>query len=384
MIYCDYAATTPMDARVAKVMNKYLTLDGVFANPSSTSHRLGQAARHAVEAAREQVASLINASPAEIIWTSGATESNNLALFGAARFHVRRGKHIVTVKTEHRAVLDVCKELERAGFDVTYLSVDQEGLLDIQQLKKALREDTILVSVMLVNNEIGVMQDIQSISQLTRARGIIFHVDGAQACGKMPVDVKAMGVDLFSMSAHKVYGPKGMGALYVSNNPKIRLQALQFGGGQERGLRSGTLATHQIAAMGEAFLIAKNELAGESERLRKFRDQLLAGFMVLGGVFLNGRASQSVPGIINVSFNHIDGSALMAALTDIAVSSGSACSSESLEPSFVMKALGVQDILANSAIRFSIGRFTTQDEIFQIIAQVQEQVKRLRELSPLS
>ena len=384
MIYCDYAATTPIDPHVAEVMNQYLTLDGVFGNPSSTSHSFGQKAKLAVEQARSEVADLINASPEEIIWTSGATESDNLALFGAARFHARRGKHIITLKTEHRAVLDACIELEREGFEVTYLDVEANGLLDIKKLEAAIRDDTILLSVMLVNNEIGVVQDVQMIGALAREHGIVFHVDGAQACGKMIVDVKAMNIDLFSMSAHKVYGPKGIGALFVSRDPKVRLQALQYGGGQERGLRSGTLPTHQIVAMGVAFSLAKTKLAKECVRLQEFRDRLLSGLMALGDVFLNGSQTQCVPGIVNVSFNFIDGEALMTALTDVAVSSGSACTTESLEPSYVLKAIGVNDLLASSAVRFSVGRFTTEEEIDRVVAHLAEQVRRLRELSPLS
>ncbi len=380
MIYCDYAATTPVDPRVADVLNRYLTKDGLFGNPSSVSHAFGRAARQAVEVARAQVAQLISASPEEILWTSGATESNNLALLGSARFYTRRGKHIVTVKTEHKSVLDVCSLLEREGFSVTYLDVDQDGLIDINTLQASLRDDTVLVSVMLVNNETGVIQDVEAIGKITRERGIFFHVDGAQAIGKIPVDVKAMHIDLLSMSAHKVYGPKGVGALYVSRSPKIRLQPLQVGGGQERGLRSGTLPTHQIAAQGEAFAIAERDMAKDHKHLQVLRDTLFKGLMSIGEVYANGSQIGCVPGILNVSFNFVDSEALLTALTDIAVSSGSACATESMEPSYVLKAMGAKEVLSRSAIRFSIGRFTTMDEIVYIIQHVSDAVKWLRAL----
>lgn len=377
-VYCDYAATTPMDPRVADVLNKALTLDGDFGNPASTSHIYGQRAKTLVETARAQVASEINASPEEIIWTSGATESNNLALFGVTRFYHRRGKHVITLKTEHPAVLDACKQLEREGVEVTYLDVQASGLVDLNVLENAMRDDTVMVSIMLVNNEIGVMQDVAAIGKMTRERGIVFHVDAAQAVGKVPVDVRAMNIDLLSMSAHKVYGPKGIGALFVSREPHIRLQAINFGGGQERGLRAGTLPTHQIAAMGEAFAIAEKEQGAESVWLRAYREKLLKGLFAIGDVSLNGCDEQCVPGIINVSFNGVDGEALMTALTDVAVSSGSACATQSMAPSPVLMALGVPDALARSAIRFSIGRFTTEEDIDCVVAHVQQVVRTLR------
>ncbi len=380
MIYCDYAATTPVDLRVAHVLNRYLTKEGIFGNPSSVSHAFGRAAKQAVEVARAQVAELIGASPEEIVWTSGATESNNLALLGSARFYTRRGKHIVTVKTEHKSVLDVCGLLEREGFSVTYLDVNQDGLIDINALQASLRDDTVLISVMLVNNETGVIQDVETIGKITRKQGIFFHVDGAQAVGKIPVNVKAMHIDLLSMSAHKVYGPKGVGALYMSRSPKIRLQPLQVGGGQERGLRSGTLPTHQIAAIGEAFAIAGREMAKDHARLQALRKILFEGLMAIGEVYPNGNQLQCVPGILSVSINFVDSEALLSVLTDIAVSSGSACATESMEPSYVLKAMGAKEVLSRSAIRFSMGRFTTADEIAYIIRHVSDGVKQLRAL----
>lgn len=383
-IYCDYAATTPMDPRVAEVLMQYLTQDGEFGNPASTTHDYGLRARAAVDKARARVAALINAEPAEIIWTSGATESNNLALFGAAQFYARRGKHIITLNTEHMAVLDTCDALMSEGFDVAVLEVGADGLVDINKVEKAMRDDTVLISVMMVNNETGVIQDVAKIGELARSRGIKFHVDAAQAAGKIPIDVRAMKIDLLSLSAHKVYGPKGMGALFVSQAPKVRLHARMYGGGQERGLRSGTLPTHQIAAMGAAFALAKDEMTAESTRLWSLRKRLLAGIDALGEVYHNGHPTQSVPGIMNVSFNFIDAEALMSALTEVAVSSSSACTTGSLETSHVLRAMGVNDVLARSSIRLSIGRFTTEEEIDCVIEHIIKQVTRLRALSPLS
>ena len=381
-IYLDYAATTPADPRVSALMCRYLGADGTFGNPASGSHAYGWAAAQAVETAREQVAALINAEPVEIIWTSGATESNNLALKGAAHYYQKKGRHIVTCKTEHRAVLDVCRQLSKQGFEITYLDPEPNGLLDLDKLAAALRADTVLVSLMHVNNEIGVVQDLAAIGALTRERGVLLHVDAAQSAGKESIDLQTLPVDLMSFSAHKIYGPKGIGALYVRRRPKVRLEAQIHGGGHERGLRSGTLATHQIVGMGEAFRIARAEMA-DNARIRALRDRLWAGICDLGEIYLNGDRERRVAGILNVSFNFIEGEALIMALKDIAVSSGSACTSANPEPSHVLRALGLSDELAHSAIRFSLGRFTTDDEISRVIHAVRNAVVRLRELSPL-
>ena len=382
-IYLDYAATTPMDPRVAEKMCHYLTIDQDFGNPASRSHQFGWKADEAVKKARQQVADLINADPKEIVWTSGATESDNLAIKGVAHFYQKKGKHIITCKTEHKAVLDTCRQLEREGFEVTYLDPEANGLVDLSKLEAAMRDDTILVSLMHVNNEIGVIQDITAIGELTRSKGIIFHVDAAQSAGKVPIDTKTMKVDLMSFSAHKIYGPKGMGALYVRRKPRIRLEAQMHGGGHERGMRSGTLAVHQIVGMGEAFHIAKEEMASENERIRMLRDKLWNGLNDMEEIYLNGDEENRVTGNLNVSFNFVEGESLIMALKDIAVSSGSACTSASLEPSYVLRALGRNDELAHSSIRFSIGRFTTEEDIDYTIKLVREKVEKLRDLSVL-
>src|SRR5512135_2695570 len=380
-IYLDYSATTPVDPRVAKEMIPYLTEK--FGNPASRSHSFGWQAEEAVERAREQVAALVNADPKEIVWTSGATESNNLALKGAAHFYADKGKHIVTVQTEHKAVLDTVRELERQGFSATYLDPEPDGLLDLEKFKAALRPDTIVVSVMLVNNEIGVIQDIAAIGEICRERGIIFHVDAAQATGKVGIDLQQLKVDLMSFSAHKTYGPKGIGALYVRRKPRVRLEAQMHGGGHERGMRSGTLATHQIVGMGEAFRIAREEMAVENERIRMLRDRLYNGLKDIEEVHLNGDMDRRVPHNLNVSFNFVEGESLIMAIKDLAVSSGSACTSASLEPSYVLRALGRSDELAHSSIRFTVGRFTTVEEVDYAVKLLQEKIAKLRELSPL-
>ncbi len=382
-IYLDYSATTPADPRVVNKMTAYLSLEGQFGNPASRSHAFGWNAEAAVEEARTHVAALVNADPKEIIWTSGATESNNLALKGAAHFYQKRGRHIVTCKTEHKAVLDTCRQLEREGFDVTYLDPKPSGLIEADKLASALREDTILVSIMHVNNEIGVIQEIEAIGALTRAKGVLFHVDAAQSAGKVPIDLSTLNVDLMSFSAHKLYGPKGIGALYVRRKPRVRLEAQIHGGGHERGLRSGTLAPHQIVGMGEAFRIAKHEMASDNERIRMLRERLWAGIKDLEEVYLNGDSERRVAGNLNVSFNFVEGESLIMALKDIAVSSGSACTSSSLEPSYVLRAIGRNDELAHSSIRFSIGRFTTLEDIDYTVELVKTKVRKLRELSPL-
>ena len=382
-IYLDYSATTPVDPRVAEKMMQYLTMDGHFGNPASRSHTFGWAADEAVNKAREQVASLINADPREIVWTSGATESDNLAIKGAAHFYQKKGKHIITCKTEHKAVLDTCRQLEREGFEVTYLDPEPSGLLDLDKLQAAMRDDTIIVSIMHVNNEIGVIQDIRKIGEMTRARGIVFHVDAAQSAGKVEIDTQALEVDLMSFSAHKIYGPKGIGALYVRRKPRVRLEAQMHGGGHERGLRSGTLPTHQIVGMGEAFAIARQEMTLENARLLKLRQRLLKGFADMEEIYVNGDMSQRIAGNLNISFNFVEGESLIMALKDIAVSSGSACTSASLEPSYVLRALGRSDELAHSSIRFTIGRFTTEEEVDYTIKLVREKVNKLREMSPL-
>ncbi len=382
-IYLDYSATTPVDNRVADKMSEYLTVDQYFGNPASRSHEFGWKADEAIKLARQQVADLINADPKEIVWTSGATESDNLAIKGAAHFYQKKGKHIITYKTEHKAVLDSCRQLEREGFEVSYLEPATNGLVDIKKLASAIREDTTLVSVMHVNNEIGVIQDIGAIGKLTRSKGVLLHVDAAQSAGKVAIDLQTMDVDLMSFSAHKVYGPKGMGALYVRRKPRVRIEAQMHGGGHERGMRSGTLAVHQIVGMGEAFRIAKNEMSTENERIRRLRDRLLNGLKDMEEIYINGDMENRITGNLNISFNFIEGESLIMAVKDIAVSSGSACTSASLEPSYVLRAIGRNDELAHSSIRFTIGRFTTQEEIDYTIQLMQSKVEKLRELSPL-
>jgi cysteine desulfurase len=382
-IYMDYSATTPVDKRVAEEMMKHLTMDGDFGNPASNSHYYGWQADIAVKKARQQVADLIGADSKEIVWTSGATESNNLAIKGIAHFYHKKGKHIITLKTEHKAVLDTCRQLEREGYEVDYLDPLPNGLLDINVLKAAMREDTILVSIMHVNNEIGVIQDIETIGNLCRENKTFFHVDAAQSAGKIPINLSELPVDLMSFSAHKIYGPKGIGALYVQRNPRIRLEAQMHGGGHERGMRSGTLATHQIVGMGEAFAIANAEMADEHIRFGMLRARLLAGFDGMEEVVINGDMDSRIPGNLNISFNYVEGESLMMAINDIAVSSGSACTSASLEPSYVLRALGLSDELAHSSIRFSIGRYTTEQDIDKAIDLVREKVQKLRDLSPL-
>ncbi|MBN3565880.1 IscS subfamily cysteine desulfurase [Burkholderia cenocepacia] len=380
-IYMDYSATTPVDPRVVDKMVPFLHEQ--FGNPASRSHSYGWDAEQAVEEARMHVAALLGADPREIVWTSGATEGNNLAIKGAAHFYQGQGKHLVTVKTEHKAVLDTCRELERQGFDVTYLDVREDGLLDLDALQQALRADTILVSVMLANNETGVIQPVAEIGALCRARGIVFHCDAVQAAGKIPVDVNALNVDLLTVTAHKVYGPKGIGALYVRRKPRVRLEAQMHGGGHERGMRSGTLPTHQIVGMGEAFRLSKKEMAEESRRVGALRDRLLAGLSTLDEVYVNGDLARRIPHNLNVSFNFVEGESLIMGIKGVAVSSGSACTSASLEPSYVLRALGRSDELAHSSIRFTLGRFTTDAEVDSVIAQVRDTVGKLRELSPL-
>ncbi len=380
-IYLDYSATTPIDQRVVDCMIPYLREE--FGNPASRSHAYGWTAEQAVETARVHVAALVNCDPKEIVWTSGATESINLAIKGAAQFYQERGKHLITVKTEHKATLDTMRELERRGFEVTYLDVQENGLVDMQAFTAAIRPDTIIVSVMLVNNEIGVIQDIPAMGELCRSKGIVFHVDAAQATGKVDIDLQTVKVDLMSFSAHKSYGPKGVGALFVRRKPRIRIEALIHGGGHERGFRSGTLPTHQIVGMGEAFRLTKLEMRTENERIRMLRDRLWAGFTGMEEVFLNGDMDRRVPHNLNVSFNFVEGESLMMAVKEVAVSSGSACTSASLEPSYVLRALGRSDELAHSSIRFSIGRFTTEADVDFTIDLMQRKVKKLREMSPL-
>jgi len=382
-IYLDYSATTPIDQRVASKMAEYLTIEGNFGNPASRSHEFGWTAEKAVDLARQQVADLINADPREIVWTSGATESNNLAIKGAAHFYRKKGNHIITLKTEHKAVLDTCRQLEREGFEVTYLDPQENGLLDMEDLKAAVTEQTILISIMHVNNEIGLIQDIAAIGEFARENKIIFHVDAAQSTGKVDIDLEQLKVDLMSFSAHKTYGPKGIGALYVRRKPRVRLEAQMHGGGHERGMRSGTLATHQIVGMGEAFRIAKEEMATENERIRMLRDRLYNGLNGMEEVYVNGDLDHRIAGNLNISFNFVEGESLIMALRDLAVSSGSACTSASLEPSYVLRALGRNDELAHSSIRFTIGRFTTAEEIDYTIELVRAAVEKLRDLSPL-
>ncbi|MBN3753334.1 IscS subfamily cysteine desulfurase [Paraburkholderia sp. Tr-20389] len=380
-IYMDYSATTPVDPRVVDKMIPYLREQ--FGNPASRSHAYGWDAERAVEEARENVAALVNADPREIIWTSGATESDNLAIKGAAHFYKSKGKHIITVKTEHKAVLDTTRELEREGYEVTYLDVKDDGLIDLDVFKAALRPDTILVSVMHVNNEIGVVQDIETIGEICREKGIIFHVDAAQATGKVVIDLQKLKVDLMSFSAHKTYGPKGIGALYVRRKPRVRIEAQMHGGGHERGMRSGTLATHQIVGMGEAFRIAREEMATENERIRMLRDKLLRGLQEIEETYVNGDMEQRVPHNLNISFNFVEGESLIMAVKDVAVSSGSACTSASLEPSYVLRALGRNDELAHSSIRFTVGRFTTEQDVDYVINLLKSKIAKLRDLSPL-
>ncbi len=382
-IYLDYSATCPVDPRVAAKMAEQLTMEGNFGNPASRSHLYGWKAEEAVENARQQVAELINADPREIVWTSGATESDNLAIKGAAHFYQGRGKHIITSKIEHKAVLDTCRQLEREGFEVTYLNPREDGIVTPQQVEEALREDTILVSLMHVNNEIGVINDIAAIGELCRSRKVIFHVDAAQSAGKLPIDLQEMKVDLMSFSAHKVYGPKGIGALYVRRKPRVRLEAQMHGGGHERGMRSGTLPTHQIVGMGEAFRIAKEEMVQEGERLVSLRNRFWDQIKDMEEVHINGSAEQRVPGNLNVSFAFVEGESLIMSLRDLAISSGSACTSASLEPSYVLRALGVNDELAHSSLRFSFGRFTSEQDVDTAATAVRKAVEKLRELSPL-
>lgn len=380
-IYLDYSATTPIDPRVVDAMLPFLRQD--FGNPASRSHAFGWRAEEAVEQARQQVADLVRCDPKELVWTSGATESINLAIKGAAHFYKDKGQHIISVKTEHKATLDTCRELEREGYSLTLLDVQDDGLIDLKALEAAIRPDTVLVSVMLVNNEIGVIQDIPAIGELCRARGVILHVDAAQATGKVDINLSSLKVDLMSFSAHKTYGPKGVGALFVRRKPRVRLEPLIHGGGHERGMRSGTLPTHQIVGMGEAFRLAQLEMATENERIRSLRDRLWSGLSQIEAVFLNGDLERRVPHNLNVSFNYVEGESLLMAVKDIAVSSGSACTSASLEPSYVLRALGRSDELAHSSIRFSVGRFTTIEEIDFTIALLKEKVAKLREMSPL-
>lgn len=382
-IYLDYAATCPVDKRVAEKMMNFMTKEGTFGNPASRSHRFGWQAEEAVDVARNQIADLIGADSREIVFTSGATESDNLAIKGVAHFYQTKGKHIITCKTEHKAVLDTCRQLEREGFEVTYLSPKSDGLIDLATLKDAIREDTILVSIMHVNNEIGVIQDIEKIGELCREHKVIFHVDATQSVGKLPIDLKSLPVDLMSMSSHKIYGPKGIGALYVRRKPRIRLEAMIHGGGHERGMRSGTLPVHQIVGMGEAFEICRQEMAEEMPRLKALRDRLYNGLKDIEETYVNGSMVERIGTNLNISFNYIEGESLMMALRDIAVSSGSACTSASLEPSYVLRALGLNDELAHSSIRFTVGRYTTEEEIDYTIKLVKQAVAKLRELSPL-
>jgi cysteine desulfurase len=381
-IYLDYSATTPVDIRVAEKMIPYLTEH--YGNPASRSHPYGWTAEKAVENAREEVAKLVNADPREIVWTSGATESNNLAIKGAANFYAStKGKHIITIATEHKAVIDAVRELERQGFTATYLEPEPDGLVDVAKFKAAIQSDTVLASVMLVNNEIGVIQDIEAIGNICREAGVIFHVDAAQATGKVKIDLATLPVDLMSFSAHKTYGPKGVGALYVCRKPRVRIEAQMHGGGHERGMRSGTLATHQIVGMGEAFRIAREEMASENERIRMLRDRLLAGLQDIEETYVNGDLAHRIPHNLNISFNYVEGESLIMAIKGIAVSSGSACTSASLEPSYVLRALGRSDELAHSSIRFSIGRFTTEADVDYTIRLLKDKIEKLRELSPL-
>ncbi len=382
-IYLDYSATTPVDPRVAEKMAECLTLEANFGNPASRSHMFGWKAEEAVENARKQVADLLNCDPREIVWTSGATEADNLAIKGAAHFYHKKGKHIITSKIEHKAVLDSCRQLEREGYEITYLDPGSDGLITPESVAAAIRPDTTLVSLMHVNNEIGVINDIEAIGKITRENKVIFHVDAAQSAGKIEIDMDKMQVDLMSLTAHKVYGPKGIGALYVRRKPRVRIEPQMHGGGHERGMRSGTLATHQIVGMGEAYRLAKEEMVEENNRVRALRDRLLSGLNDIEEVYVNGDIEQRVPGNLNISFNFVEGESLMMALRDLALSSGSACTSASLEPSYVLRALGLNDELAHSSLRISIGRFTTEEEIDYALEKIHEAVAKLRELSPL-
>jgi len=382
-IYLDYSSTTPVDARVAAKMADCLTTEGVFGNPASRSHKFGWVAEEAVDIARNQIADLVNADPREIVFTSGATESNNLAIKGAANFYGKKGKHLITLKTEHKAVLDTMRQLEREGFEVTYLDPEPNGLVILDKLVAAIRPDTILISIMHVNNEIGVIQDIAAIGEMCREHKILFHVDAAQSTGKVPIDLQTTKVDLMSFSAHKTYGPKGIGALFVRRKPRIRLEAQMHGGGHERGMRSGTMATHQIVGMGEAFRIAKEEMAAENDRLMMLRNKLWNGIKDMEAVYLNGDMESRIAGNLNVSFAYVEGESLIMALKDMAVSSGSACTSASLEPSYVLRALGLNDELAHSSIRFTMGRFTTEAEIDYVISVIRNAIEKLRDMSPL-
>ena len=382
-IYMDYAATTPVDPRVAEKMMQYLTPDGVFGNPASRSHKFGWQAEEAVDIARNQIADLIGADSREIVFTSGATEADNLAIKGAAHFNHAKGKHIITCKTEHKAVLDTCRQLEREGYEVTYLAPESNGILDLDKLAAAMRNDTIVVSIMHVNNETGVIQDIEKIGEMCRERGIVFHVDATQSVGKLPIDLTKLKVDLMSFSGHKIYGPKGIGGLYVRRKPRVRIEAQMHGGGHERGMRSGTLPVHQIVGMGEAYRIAKEEMATEMPRLLALKTRLWNGLKDIEEVYLNGSLEHGVANILNVSFAYIEGESLMMALKDLAVSSGSACTSASLEPSYVLRALGLNDELAHSSIRFSFGRFSTEEEVDYVIKLIKDSIGKLRDLSPL-
>mgnify|MGYP001548602407 FL=1 len=382
-IYLDYAATTPVDPRVAEKMMSYLTMDGCFGNPASRSHEFGWKAEEAVENARKEVATLINAEPKEIVWTSGATESDNLAIKGAAKFYRKNGNHIITCKTEHKAVLDTCRQLEREGFEITYLEPEETGLIDLEKLKAAITDQTTIISIMHVNNEIGVIQDIKAIGEIAKENKVLFHIDAAQSAGKIPLDVKEINVDMVSLSAHKIYGPKGMGALYVKRKPRVRLEAIIHGGGHERGMRSGTLPTHQIVGMGEAFRLARLEMEQDFEKLKEFKQILWSQISDMEEIYLNGDLDNGSPNILNVSFNFIEGESLVMALKELAVSTGSACTSASLEPSYVLRALGRSDELAHSSIRFSFGRFTTKEEVEFTAGIIKGQVAKLRELSPL-
>ena len=382
-IYMDYAATTPVDPRVAEKMMQYLTPNGIFGNPASRSHKFGWQAEEAVDIARNQIADLIGADSREIVFTSGATEADNLAIKGAAHFNKAKGKHIITCKTEHKAVLDTCRQLEREGYEVTYLAPESNGILDLDKLAAAMRSDTTVVSIMHVNNETGVIQNIEKIGEMCRERGIVFHVDATQSVGKLPIDLSKLKVDLMSFSGHKIYGPKGIGGLYVRRKPRVRIEAQMHGGGHERGMRSGTLPVHQIVGMGEAYRIAKEEMATEMPRLLALKNRLWNGLKDIEEVYLNGSLEHSVPNILNVSFAYIEGESLMMALKDLAVSSGSACTSASLEPSYVLRALGLNDELAHSSIRFSFGRFSTEEEVDYVIKLIKDSIGKLRELSPL-
>ncbi len=382
-IYFDYSATTPVDPRVAEKMIQYLTPDGIFGNPASRSHAFGWKAEEAVEIARQHVADLLSADPREIVWTSGATESDNLAIKGAAGFYGKKGKHIITSKIEHKAVLDTCRQLEREGFEITYLDPDSDGIISPEKVKEAIREDTILVSLMHVNNEVGVITDIGAIGEITRENKIVFHVDAAQSFGKLPIDMEALKVDMMSISAHKIYGPKGIGALYVRRKPRIRIEAQIHGGGHERGMRSGTLATHQIVGLGEAARVAKLDMEKDYQHAKALFDRMWGGVKGIEEAHINGSFEQRVPFNLNVSFAYVEGESLMMALKDLAVSSGSACTSASLEPSYVLRALGLNDEMAHSSLRFSFGRFSTEEEVDYALTQIKHAVDKLRELSPL-